>query len=326
MQAALAGVVVDAQLLRRPGQAFMGVVADGAVAHGGKHDGHWTAPAGAAYRRRCCPRASRRMRVGLRAQKDPGLHGLPQGVDGGVGHLGGVDEHFIPVDGHRAGDCPWRRAARRRSLPGGKSPSMACPVQLAFSWKVLSVFTIFSARVGHRATQRWQLTHWLSSADHQSQLVIILVHPVGALALAHAAGDAAVLVAHHLICGIEEDQAAIMPCLLHGYKITGSPPRGDHTLVQLRLHRADGASPRWRHTRCRPVSATTMERSFSRSFRAIMPPSKPTRMEKGPVISRAAKAIAQEGHTRFFRLRQSGRWCCQKGAATTAAASRQVSP
>ena len=39
MQAALAGVVVDAQLFRGPGQAGVGVVADGAVAHGGKQDG-----------------------------------------------------------------------------------------------------------------------------------------------------------------------------------------------------------------------------------------------------------------------------------------------
>ena len=36
--------------------------------------------------------------------------------------------------------------------------------QLAFSRKVWPLFTIFSARVGHRATHRWQLTHLLSSA------------------------------------------------------------------------------------------------------------------------------------------------------------------
>ena len=41
---------------------------------------------------------------------------------------------------------------------------MAWPDQLPFSRKVWSVLTIFSARVGHRATHRWQLTHWLSSA------------------------------------------------------------------------------------------------------------------------------------------------------------------
>ena len=35
--------------------------------------------------------------------------------------------------------------------------------QLAFSRSVQSLFTIFSARVGHRETQRWQLTHLLSS-------------------------------------------------------------------------------------------------------------------------------------------------------------------
>ena len=40
VQAALAGVVADAQLPGRTGQAGVGVVADRAVAHGGEHHGH----------------------------------------------------------------------------------------------------------------------------------------------------------------------------------------------------------------------------------------------------------------------------------------------
>ena len=37
-------------------------------------------------------------------------------------------------------------------------------VQFAFSLNVWSVRTIFSARVGHRLTHLWQLTHFASSA------------------------------------------------------------------------------------------------------------------------------------------------------------------
>ena len=42
---------------------------------------------------------------------------------------------------------------------------MAWPDQLAFSRKVWPDFTIFRAWVGHRATHRWQATHFLSSAS-----------------------------------------------------------------------------------------------------------------------------------------------------------------
>ena len=40
VESALAGIIADAQLLSRLGQAGMGVVADGAVAHGGEHHRH----------------------------------------------------------------------------------------------------------------------------------------------------------------------------------------------------------------------------------------------------------------------------------------------
>ena len=40
-----------------------------------------------------------------------------------------------------------------------------------------------------------------------------------------------------------------------------------------------------------PFSATTMERSFSRSLSAIRPPSKPSTMENGPVMSRLEKTL-----------------------------------
>ena len=40
VEAALAGVIADPQRLRRSGQTFVGVEADGAVAHGGEHHRH----------------------------------------------------------------------------------------------------------------------------------------------------------------------------------------------------------------------------------------------------------------------------------------------
>ena len=43
---------------------------------------------------------------GLLAQKDLGLHRLSQGVNGGVGDLGGVDEDLVPVHRKGAWGCP----------------------------------------------------------------------------------------------------------------------------------------------------------------------------------------------------------------------------
>ena len=40
MKSALAGIVADAKLLRRSGKAGVGVVADGAIAHGGEQNRH----------------------------------------------------------------------------------------------------------------------------------------------------------------------------------------------------------------------------------------------------------------------------------------------
>ena len=56
-------------------------------------------------------RLSGSMRSGLLAQKDLGFHRLPQGVNGGVGHLGGVDEHLVPVDREGRRGCPCEESS-----------------------------------------------------------------------------------------------------------------------------------------------------------------------------------------------------------------------
>ena len=68
------------------------------------------------------------------------------------------------------------------------------------------------------------------------------MHLVGALAFAHAAGDAALAVADDLIFGIQKiyRHIARLPSSL-SVTITGSPPRGAKTRFRRGLHRADGA-------------------------------------------------------------------------------------
>ena len=100
VQTALAGVVVDAQLLRSTREGCMGVVGDRAVAHRREQDGppqgELRGLVGDELAVRPAQDAAR-----LLAQKNAGLHGLAQRVDGGIGDLRSVEQQFVPVD--RAG-------------------------------------------------------------------------------------------------------------------------------------------------------------------------------------------------------------------------------
>lgn len=68
-------------------------------------------------------------------------------------------------------------------------------------------------------------------------------------------------------------------------KMTGSPPRGAQILSSFgAISRiADSSLATYTISSRSPI---TIERSLSRSFSAIIPPAKPTIIEKGPVIKR----------------------------------------
>ena len=87
--------------------------------------------------------------VGLLAQKDPGLHRLAQGVDGGVGHLGGVDEDLVPVDRKGLGVAHrgQQHAAAFGLLIDLRHGIAAAPVGILLQG-TQSLLTILMARVG----------------------------------------------------------------------------------------------------------------------------------------------------------------------------------
>ncbi|CDD27595.1 unknown [Firmicutes bacterium CAG:94] len=204
VQAALAGVVVDAQLFRGPGQAGVGVVADGAVAHGGKQDGGGELQLGRQVGDDV-PRAIPADVGGLAAQKGLGLHGLPQGVDGGVRHLGGVYQELIPVDGVSLGVAHGgeQHAAAFR-LAVHLLDGLAGPVAVLPEGVVrLDDFQRPGGAQGHAPVAVDALA---LVGHHLFQSGVVPVHPVGALALAHPAVGAPVQVAHHLIGGINHVQ------------------------------------------------------------------------------------------------------------------------
>ena len=200
MQAALAGVVVGAQLAGRAGEGLVRVVGDGAVAHRGEHDRNIQLK----LRRHVGNEVAVRVALDLArlfAEEGLGLHRLAQRVDGWVGDLRSVDEHFIPVDrirlrvAHR-GEQHAARAGLAVDLRNG----LAGPVRV-FLEGVIGLYDLERARRAERNTamagDALGFIHL-----HFLELRVVKMHFVGALPLTSAAADAAVVVADDLILRI----------------------------------------------------------------------------------------------------------------------------
>ena len=269
VQAALAGVVVGAERAGRAGKRLVRVVGDRAVAHGREHDRHAQLELGRQVGYQVAVRVALDF-ARLFAEEGPRLHGLAQRVDGGVGDLGGVDEDLIPVNGVRLRIAHGgEQHAARASLAVDLGDGLARPV---------GVF--LKGMVGLDNLQRARRTKGdaamagdaLGLVDHHLlEFRVVEMHLVGALPLARAAGDAAVVIAHDLILRIQKvDSHYCFPpsCRL---TITGSPPRG------AQMWSSVGSMARMAHSSdamytVSPFSPTTIERSFKRSLRAIRPP------------------------------------------------------
>ena len=224
VEPALAGVVAGAQLCGRPGQGGMGVVADAAVAHGGEHHRH--------------TQLQLRGEIGfqppvlvpgellrLLPQEDPGLHGLPQGVNGGVRHLGGIDQELIPIDrqglwvSHAGQQHPAGRGLLI-DLPNGIGIPVGVFPQAAFGSHDLQ-------RPGGAQRNAALAVDALGFVrEHQIPFRVVQVHLVGALPLADPAADAPVFPADDLEIRIEEIYTAHQNWPSFTRTITGSPPAG----------------------------------------------------------------------------------------------------
>ena len=196
VQAALAGVVADTQLLRGAGKGGVGVVADGAVAHGGEQNGHRQLQLRRQVGTQCAVRAPPDGRR-LLAQKDPRLHGLPQGIDGRIRHLRGVDQQPVPV--HRQGLGVAHGAEQHAAggrllvdlLHGGAAPVGILPQAVFVFYDLQCV----GGTEGHAALAVDALA---LVADHDLPVGVVGVYAVGALRLADTAAGAARIVSHHV--------------------------------------------------------------------------------------------------------------------------------
>ena len=196
MEPAFAGVIIDAQLLRCLRQTFVGVVADGAIAHGGEQNRHRQLQLGRQVGTQSAVSVPADG-IGLLAQKYPRLHRLPQGVDRRIGHLRGVDKDIVPVHRQRLGTAHRAEQYAAGSgllidlVDGGAGPVGVLPQLVVVFHDLQGV----SGAEGHAALA---IDAFALVAEHETVLRIIGVDAVGALLFTDAAAGAARVIADHL--------------------------------------------------------------------------------------------------------------------------------
>ena len=240
VQAALAGIIIGAERAGRAGERSVRIVGDRAVAHGREHDRHVELELGGQIGyQTAVPVALDFAR--LFAEEGARLHRLAQRVDRGIGDLRCVDEHFIPVDrvGLRVAHRGEQHAARAR-LTVDLGDGLARPVGVRLEG-VVGLDDFERARRAERhapvAGDAFGLVR-----HHFLKFRVVEVHFIGALPLARAAGDAAVVVAHDLVLRIQKIDRHYGFPLSFSRTMTGSPPRG----VQMRS--SAGAMTRTAHS------------------------------------------------------------------------------
>ena len=179
-------------LLRRAREGLMRVIANRAVRHGGEHNRHFELELG----RRVVNELAILVAAdafGTATEVDARLHRLTQRVNGRVRDLRGVNQQLIPVHRQRRGIAHRGQDFRHR-LRGVVDVILERVVGLDDFQRAGRAERHAALAVDARAFV----------GNHQPQFRVVLMHLVGALAFADAAGDAAVLVAHHLIRGIEK--------------------------------------------------------------------------------------------------------------------------
>ena len=200
MQPAFARVVICSQFFRRARKAFVRIVTDRAVTHGRKHDGHFEFEL-------------RRQRVfqfaalvaldfdGMFAQKHLRFHGFAQRIDGRIGHLRGIDEHFIPKN-----RIFFRISHRREQNAAG----ICLPVHLV-DRLVAPVCIDFIGIVRTHDLQRMRRAEadaavtihaFFAVRLHFARIGVVRMHEICALPLADAADNAAVGIPHDFVVGL----------------------------------------------------------------------------------------------------------------------------
>ena len=200
VQAALAGIIIGTERAGCTGEGSVGVVGDRAVAHRGEHDRHVQLE----LRRHVRDEPAVLVALDfarLLAEEGLGLHRLAQRVDGRVGDLRSVDEDLVPVDrvrlrvAHRG-----EQHAARACLTVDLGDGLAGPVCVLLKGMV-GLYDL--ERAGRAERYAAVAGDALGLVDlHLLKFRVVKMYFVGALTLAGAAADAAVVIADDLILRI----------------------------------------------------------------------------------------------------------------------------
>ena len=205
MQTALTGVIVDAKLSGSSGKALMGIVADGAVAHGGEHDRHIQFQLWCQFANQialCVPFQP----VRFLTEENFCFHRLPEGINGRIRDLGRIDQDLIPVyreflgvthgrKQHTAGICLLIKL-----LDGFVAPVCIFP-------ECAVIFHDFQ-RTGRTQRNTALAVNALGLiAEHQPPLRIKGMYLIGTLPLANTAGNASTVVSDDLKFRVNEFHA-----------------------------------------------------------------------------------------------------------------------
>ena len=221
MEAALTGIVEDSQLRGRPGQAGVGVIADGTVAHGGKHHRHGQFQLGRELTSQISVFVPLHL-FRLLSQKHPGFHGFPQRIDRRVGHLGCVDQNFIPIYRQRSGVAHGRKEhTAALGLLVNLSDGIILPVGI-FPQGTVALHN-FQRPGGTQGHAPLAVDTFTLIAEHHIAIRIITVYLIGTLAFTDTALDAAVFISDDFKLGIKQFHQKHPSFTL---TMTGSPPAG----------------------------------------------------------------------------------------------------
>ena len=199
VQTAFTGVVVDAQLLGGAGERLVRVIGDGAVAHRREHYGRGQLELRGQIVYEHSARVPLYLHV-LFGEVYARLHRLAQRVYGRVGYLRGVYQYLIEIYG------VFRRVAHGREQHAARRGLTVYLVHGSVGPVVVELVGI----VALDYLERVRGTHAYAPVavyalgavgNHLAQVLIVLVHLVGALTLAHPTGYAKVGIAHYFIFG-----------------------------------------------------------------------------------------------------------------------------
>ena len=221
VKAAFTGIIIGTQRSSSPCQAFVCIIADGAVAHSREHYGHRQLQLRSKIANQI-PVFVPLYLFGLLSQEHPGFHRLTQRVNRRVGHLRSVNQNLVPVNRQWTGVTHGRKQyAAALSLLINFADGVVLPVGVFPQHTV--AFDDFQGTGGAQGHTPLAIDTFTFIAEHHIAVRVIAVYFIGALPLTNTALDAAVFVSNHFKFGIKQFHQKHPSFTL---TMTGSPPAG----------------------------------------------------------------------------------------------------